>query len=346
MGTGPGAGQGLPRRWRGQRERIRAPERRRRSEPRRRRCGRPRRARDVHAQPVGREIRPGRGGMVVRGTGTPRPAGGRIRREGMGKRVNFCTRSVVTCDSRIDVDEILIPHNVAARLTYPVSVHAYNLPRPRNLMLLCWGYGTDPGGPDGANASRPGALPATSAPKAASDAIHQPRGGDELRAGRGRLSDPAREQVPVPPAAAARPGGRAAAGATAGDDAAVLRGLHPPAEGPRVAGPIAVRDVAGAACRGHGARHAARRRLVPREPPTDPDRIRVSVRGGGTEPWPVQESMLAMRIRIGPNLSFGATCGPIDALRGDYDLPCYDPDPSYRPCATGREGNHGSMQGG
>lgn len=29
--------------------------------------------------------------------------------------------------------------------------------------------------------------------------------------------------------------------------------------------------------------------------------------------------MLGMRMRMGPNLSFGASCGPIEALRGDYD---------------------------
>lgn len=36
------------------------------------------------------------------------------------------------------------------------------------------------------------------------------------------------------------------------------------------------------------------------------------------------ESMLAMRIRIGPQLSFAASCAPIEALRGDYALviPC------------------------
>ena len=37
------------------------------------------------------------------------------------------------------------------------------------------------------------------------------------------------------------------------------------------------------------------------------------------QPTLVQESMLGMRIRVGPNLSFGATCGPIEALRGDFD---------------------------
>ena len=52
---------------------------------------------------------------------------GRIRREGMGKRVNFCARSVVTCDSYIDADEIMVPHSIACRLTAPLVVHAYNV---------------------------------------------------------------------------------------------------------------------------------------------------------------------------------------------------------------------------
>lgn len=33
-----------------------------------------------------------------------------------------------------------------------------------------------------------------------------------------------------------------------------------------------------------------------------------------------KESMLGMRILIGPNFSFGASCGPIEALRGDYNF--------------------------
>ncbi len=37
----------------------------------------------------------------------------------------------------------------------------------------------------------------------------------------------------------------------------------------------------------------------------------------------LQESMLGMRIRVGPGLSFGSTCGPIEALRGDFNLLCY-----------------------
>jgi hypothetical protein len=41
------------------------------------------------------------------------------------------------------------------------------------------------------------------------------------------------------------------------------------------------------------------------------------------QPTLVQESMLGMRIRIGPNFSFGASCGPIEALRGDYVPVCF-----------------------
>jgi len=33
-----------------------------------------------------------------------------------------------------------------------------------------------------------------------------------------------------------------------------------------------------------------------------------------------QESMLGMRLRIGPYLSFSASCAPVEALRGDYDF--------------------------
>lgn len=35
----------------------------------------------------------------------------------------------------------------------------------------------------------------------------------------------------------------------------------------------------------------------------------------------VEESMLAMRVRVTSNLSFGVSCGPIEALRGDFDPP-------------------------
>lgn len=45
----------------------------------------------------------------------------------MGKRVNYCARSVLTCDSYVDADEICVPQAVASRLTYPVVVRPHNL---------------------------------------------------------------------------------------------------------------------------------------------------------------------------------------------------------------------------
>lgn len=66
---------------------------------------------------------------------------GRIRREGMelsdacffckhlletGKRVNFCARSVVTCDSHLSAAEVMLPRVVIHRLTTPVVVHSFN----------------------------------------------------------------------------------------------------------------------------------------------------------------------------------------------------------------------------
>lgn len=65
---------------------------------------------------------------------------GRIRHDGMGKRVDFCGRSVVTCSQYLSASEILLPHPdrprvprtsrervILHRLTVPVTVHQYNL---------------------------------------------------------------------------------------------------------------------------------------------------------------------------------------------------------------------------
>lgn len=40
--------------------------------------------------------------------------------------MNYCARSVVTCDSRIEADEIMVPRTVAFRLTSPVVVRPFN----------------------------------------------------------------------------------------------------------------------------------------------------------------------------------------------------------------------------
>ena len=62
---------------------------------------------DAQKMPAGR--RKGKApGRFVTDSVRKRWAGkiGRVRREVMGKRVNFCARTVVTCDSSIGVDEI------------------------------------------------------------------------------------------------------------------------------------------------------------------------------------------------------------------------------------------------
>lgn len=44
----------------------------------------------------------------------------------MGKRVNFCARSVVTCDSHLSANEVMVPRSIIHRVTTPVVVHAFN----------------------------------------------------------------------------------------------------------------------------------------------------------------------------------------------------------------------------
>lgn len=45
----------------------------------------------------------------------------------MGKRVNYCARSVVTCDAHLSAAEIMVPRSVIHRLTRPVVVNPYNI---------------------------------------------------------------------------------------------------------------------------------------------------------------------------------------------------------------------------
>ncbi|TNJ27272.1 DNA-directed RNA polymerase II largest subunit RPB1 [Giardia muris] len=51
---------------------------------------------------------------------------GRMRLNIMGKRVNYCSRSVITGDPTISIDEVGMPRTVAARLTFPEVVTARN----------------------------------------------------------------------------------------------------------------------------------------------------------------------------------------------------------------------------
>jgi DNA-directed RNA polymerase II subunit RPB1 len=51
---------------------------------------------------------------------------GRIRQNIQGKRVNFSGRTVIGCDANCMVDELIIPPDVAMKLTYPVKVTSLN----------------------------------------------------------------------------------------------------------------------------------------------------------------------------------------------------------------------------
>lgn len=51
---------------------------------------------------------------------------GRFRKNLMGKRVNFSSRTVITPDPTLDIDQIAIPKEVAMKLTYPETVNTLN----------------------------------------------------------------------------------------------------------------------------------------------------------------------------------------------------------------------------
>ncbi|KAL0230196.1 hypothetical protein PCE1_003758 [Barthelona sp. PCE] len=52
---------------------------------------------------------------------------GQIRSNLVGKRVNFCARTVITGDPIIDIDEIGVPAEIATRLTFPERATHYNM---------------------------------------------------------------------------------------------------------------------------------------------------------------------------------------------------------------------------
>ncbi|CAL6014193.1 DNA-directed_RNA polymerase subunit [Hexamita inflata] len=52
---------------------------------------------------------------------------GRMRMNIMGKRVNFCSRSVISGDPTISVDQLGVPRSVAMRLTFPEPVTERNI---------------------------------------------------------------------------------------------------------------------------------------------------------------------------------------------------------------------------
>ena len=70
---------------------------------------------------------------------------GQLRRHSLGKRVNHCARSVITGDTTIRMDQLLIPRSVGATLTYPERV------TERSLAALQTCVDTGPGNPGGAH---------------------------------------------------------------------------------------------------------------------------------------------------------------------------------------------------
>jgi len=59
---------------------------------------------------------------------------GRLRRNLMGKRVDFTGRTVITGDSYINLDELGIPKIISKKLTIPTIVHKFNIERMSTLV--------------------------------------------------------------------------------------------------------------------------------------------------------------------------------------------------------------------
>ncbi|ANQ10050.1 DNA-directed RNA polymerase subunit [Plasmodium coatneyi] len=59
---------------------------------------------------------------------------GRFRCNLSGKRVDFSSRTVISPDPNISIDEVVIPEIIAMRLTYPEKVNRYNMDRLKRLI--------------------------------------------------------------------------------------------------------------------------------------------------------------------------------------------------------------------
>ena len=54
---------------------------------------------------------------------------GRVRGNLMGKRVDFSSRSVITPDPNLSIDQVGVPRSIAHNLTYPEIVTPFNIHR-------------------------------------------------------------------------------------------------------------------------------------------------------------------------------------------------------------------------
>ena len=68
---------------------------------------------------------------------------GRVRGNLMGKRVDFSARTVITADPILSIDQVGVPRSIAANLTVPERVTAFN--RERMQRLVQNGAMTHPG---------------------------------------------------------------------------------------------------------------------------------------------------------------------------------------------------------
>lgn len=68
---------------------------------------------------------------------------GRIRGNLMGKRVDFSSRSVITPDPNLSLDEVGVPQTIALELTFPERVTPFNIKRLHTLVQN--GHDTHPG---------------------------------------------------------------------------------------------------------------------------------------------------------------------------------------------------------
>lgn len=60
---------------------------------------------------------------------------GRLRQNLMGKRVDFSSRTVITGDPNLSLDEVGVPRSIAKTLTYPEVVTPYNIDKLQQLIM-------------------------------------------------------------------------------------------------------------------------------------------------------------------------------------------------------------------
>merc|ERR1719443_2297107 len=60
---------------------------------------------------------------------------GRLRGNLMGKRVDFCARSVIGGDPNLNTEQVGVPRSVALNLTFPERVTPHNIAKMKDLVV-------------------------------------------------------------------------------------------------------------------------------------------------------------------------------------------------------------------